>query len=141
MKKIIRLTESDLVRLVKRVIKESEPSNNKPNEDVRKVVNTLEELGWIDSETTNVYEDHFEIYSIVGEQFDYFELGNYLIIDVDAVDGDINLFVRGEDYGEDDEIEAKEILMDYLSDKWEDTLAKEDIVLFVDRDDDDDLFG
>jgi|LakMenEpi03Aug12_release.lakeMendotaPanAssembly.Ray.scaffolds.fasta_scaffold969799_2 hypothetical protein len=139
MKKIVRLTETDLVKLIKNLIKESEPGN-KPNDDVRKVVNTLEELGWIDPETTNVYEDHFEIYSIVGEQFDYFELGNFLIIDVEGEGDNINLFIRGEDYGEDDDIESKEILLDYIYENWDDTLATEDIQLFDDRDDEEYYF-
>ena len=140
MKKIVRLTETDLVKLIKNLIKESEPGNNKPNDDVRKVVNTLKELGWIDPETTNVYQDHFEIYSIVGEQFDYFELGNYLIIDVEGEGDNINLFIRGEDYGEDDDIESKEILLDYIYENWGDTLAAEDIQLFDDRDDEEYYF-
>jgi hypothetical protein len=140
MKKIVRLTEADLVKLIKNLIKESEPNDNKPNDDVKKVINTLEELGWIEPKTTNVYEDHFEIYSIVGEQFDYFELGNFLIIDVEGEGDNINLFIRGEDYGEDDDIESKEILLDYIYENWGETLADEDIQLFDDRDDDDDYY-
>jgi hypothetical protein len=127
-----------LVKLIKNLIKESEPGDNKPNDDVKKVINTLEELGWIEPKTTNVYEDHFEIYSIVDEQFDYFELGNFLIIDVEGEGDNINLFIRGEDYGEDDDIESKEILLDYIYENWGETLADEDIQLFDDRDDDDD---
>jgi hypothetical protein len=140
MKKIVRLTEADLVKLIKNLIKESEPNDNKPNDDVKKVINTLEELGWIEPKTTNVYEDHFEIYSIVDEQFDYFELGNFLIIDVEGEGDNINLFIRGEDYGEDDDIESKEILLDYIYENWGETLADEDIQLFDDRDDEEYYF-
>jgi len=179
MKKIIRLTESDLIKLVKRVINEQkkfinqdkvdsildkinktgmdslsdtdkqildkpdddwsdldtdeEKEGETPNEDVQKVVRTLEELGWIEPETVNVYNDHFEVYSIVGEEFDYFELGNYLIIDVEDDDqGDINIYIRGEDYGEEEDIESKGILNDYLIDNWGDILASKNIELFVD---------
>jgi hypothetical protein len=140
MKKIVRLTEADLVKLIKNLIKESEPNDNKPNDDVKKVINTLEELGWIEPKTTNGYKDHFEIYSIVDEQFDYFELGNYLIIDVEGEGDNINLFIRGEDYGEDDDIESKEILLDYIYENWGETLADEDIQLFDDRDDEEYYF-
>jgi hypothetical protein len=137
MKKIIRLTESDLIKLVKRVINESTPnvSDDIPNADVRKVINTLEGLGWIESKTINVYEDHFEIYSIEGKEFDYFGmLGNYLIVDVEGEGDGINIYIRGEDYGEDDDIESKEVLMDYIIDNWVDVLSEKDIELYVNDD-------
>lgn len=137
MKKIIRLTEGDLIKLIKRVINESEPNpmDDMPNADVRKVIHTLEGLGWIEPETVNVYEDHFEIYSIEGKQFDYFELGNFLIIDVEGDGDEINLYIRGEDYGEEDDIESKEVLMDYIIDNWGDVLSDKGIELYVTDDD------
>ena len=141
MKRIIRLTEGDLIKLIKNIINESEPNHfgGSPSSDVIKVFNTLLDLGWIESDTVNVSDDHFDVYSIVGQNFDYFELlGNNLIFEVDSDGDDINLFIRGEDYGEDDDIESKQIVMDYIIDNWDDILAEKGIQLFINDDDMDD---
>jgi hypothetical protein len=141
MKRIVRLKENELIKLIKNIINESEPnhSGGSPSSDVIKVFNTLLDLGWIESDTVNVSDDHFDVHSIVGQNFDYFELlGNNLIFEVDS-DGDtINLFIRGEDYGEDDDIETKQIVMDYIIDNWDDILSEKGIQLFINDDDMDD---
>jgi hypothetical protein len=59
MKKVIKLTESDLTRIVKRVIKENEDNN------VKKLVSLLVNNGLVDEENINVYDDHIEVYGIL----------------------------------------------------------------------------
>ena len=99
MKKIIRLTESDLIKLVKKVISEQQDSVG----DIAQVVKVLEDLNLVDSDQMNIYEDNFELYSIKGKSFPYFEESDgYLVFEVEPEDNFLNLFVSGEDYGEED---------------------------------------
>jgi hypothetical protein len=115
-----------------------------PNDDVKKVVNFLEKMEWIDPETTFVYEDHFILYQInsrSGEDFDFLDSKNYLKIDVVGEDDDtpedqrsvfykkqINLHINGikkeKVVGRDEDFQ---IVWDYIRKKWGEYLERENI--------------
>ena len=113
MKKIVRLTESDLVKLVNKVISEQQDSVG----DIAQVVKLLEDLNLVDSDQMNIYEDNFELYSIKGKSFPYFEESDgYLVFEVEPEDDFLNLFVSGEDYGEEEDIEMRLEVFRYIMD-------------------------
>lgn len=128
MKKIITLTESDLIKLVNKVISEQEDSVG----DIAQVVEVLEDLNLVDSDHMNIYEDNFELYSIKGKNFPYFaESDGYLVFEVEPEDDFLNLFVRGEDYGEEDDIEMRLEVFRYIMDNWFDPLYEKNIMLQI----------
>ena len=129
MKKIVRLTESDLVKLVKRIIIEQ---GEMDSEDIQYVVKTLKELDLVDADVMNVYEDNFELYSIKGQRFDYFEESDgYLVFEVEPEDDFLNVFVRGEDYGEEEDMEMRLEVYRYIMDNWFDVLEEKKIMLQI----------
>lgn len=128
MKKIIRLTESDLIKLVKKVISEQQDSVG----DIAQVVKVLEDLNLVDSDQMNIYEDNFELYSIKGKSFPYFEESDgYLVFEVEPEDDFLNLFVSGEDYGEEEDIEMRLEVFRYIMDNWFDVLEEKNIMLQI----------
>ena len=128
MKKIIRLTESDLIKLVKKVISEQQDSVG----DIAQVVKVLEDLNLVDSDQMNIYEDNFELYSIKGKSFPYFEESDgYLVFEVEPEDNFLNLFVSGEDYGEEEDIEMRLEVFRYIMDNWFDVLEEKNIMLQI----------
>jgi hypothetical protein len=128
MKKIIRLTESDLVKLVNKVISEQQDSVG----DIAQVVKVLEDLNLVDSDQMNIYEDNFELYSIKGKSFPYFEESDgYLVFEVEPEDDFLNLFVSGEDYGEEEDIEMRLEVFRYIMDNWFDVLEEKNIMLQI----------
>ena len=128
MKKIIRLTQSDLVKLVKKVISEQQDSVG----DIAQVVKVLEDLNLVDSDQMNIYEDNFELYSIKGKSFPYFEESDgYLVFEVEPEDDFLNLFVSGEDYGEEEDIEMRLEVFRYIMDNWFDVLEEKNIMLQI----------
>ena len=128
MKKIVRLTESDLVKLVNKVISEQQDSVG----DIAQVVKVLEDLNLVDSDQMNIYEDNFELYSIKGKSFPYFEESDgYLVFEVEPEDDFLNLFVSGEDYGEEEDIEMRLELFRYIMDNWFDVLEEKNIMLQI----------
>jgi hypothetical protein len=132
MKKIVRLTENDLVKLVKRIINEQGEMDSEGNEDIQYVVKTLKELNLVDSDQMNVYDDNFELYSIKGKRFDYFEKSDgYLVFEVEPEDDFLNLFVSGEDYGEDGDAEMRFEVYRYIMDNWFDVLEEKNIILQI----------
>jgi hypothetical protein len=128
MKKIVRLTESDLVKLVNKVISEQQDSVG----DIAQVVKVLEDLNLVDSDQMNIYEDNFELYSIKGKSFPYFEESDgYLVFEVEPEDDFLNLFVSGEDYGEEEDIEMRLEVFRYIMDNWFDVLEEKNIMLQI----------
>ena len=128
MKKIIRLTESDLIKLVKKVISEQQDSVG----DIAQVVKVLEDLNLVDSDQMNIYEDNFELYSIKGKSFPYFEESDgYLVFEVEPEDDFLNVFVRGEDYGEEEDMEMRLEVYRYIMDNWFDVLEEKKIMLQI----------
>ena len=128
MKKIIRLTESHLVKLVNKVISEQQDSVG----DIAQVVKVLEDLNLVDSDQMNMYEDNFELYSIKGKSFPYFEESDgYLVFEVEPEDDFLNLFVSGEDYGEEEDIEMRLEVFRYIMDNWFDVLEEKNIMLQI----------
>ena len=140
MKKIVRLTESDLIKLVKRVISEQDDFDDeegldmdKGNEDVQYVVKTLLDSNLVDKDVINIYEDSFEVYSIKGKNFDYFtKADGYLVFEVEREDNYINLFFRGEDYGEDElDVKWRKEVYKYISENWDEPLYNKNIIISV----------
>jgi hypothetical protein len=128
MKKIVRLTESDLVKLVNKVISEQQDSVG----DIAQVVKVLEDLNLVDSDQMNIYEDNFELYSIKGKSFPYFEESDgYIVFEVEPEDDFLNLFVSGEDYGEEEDIEMRLEVFRYIMDNWFDVLEEKNIMLQI----------
>jgi len=118
--RIIRLTESDLTRIVKRVINESTKNNS-----VKKLISLLvkNDLIDMDNETINVYDDHIEVYSIKGFDYPYF-VENFIELYPEDID-DGYVYVKREDYGEEiDDEEYEEVLSHILGD-WYDKLGLE----------------
>lgn len=134
---VIRLTESDLTRIVKRVIKEysneEDVNLSNKNDDLQYVVKTLLDLNFIDKDTINIQEDFFEVYSIVGEDFEYFNDGEgHLIFEVERQGDLINVYFYGEDYGEDQDDNE---VYNYIFDNWYEPLMKKKIdILPIDVD-------
>ena len=128
MKKIIRLTEGELIKLVNKVISEQQDSVG----DIAQVVKVLEDLNLVDSDQMNIYEDNFELYSIKGKSFPYFEESDgYLVFELEPEDDFLNLFVSGEDYGEEEDIEMRMEVFRYIMDNWFDPLYEKNIMLSI----------
>jgi hypothetical protein len=128
MKKIIRLTEGELIKLVNKVISEQQDSVG----DIAQVVKVLEDLNLVDSDQMNIYEDNFELYSIKGKSFPYFEESDgYLVFELEPEDDFLNLFVSGEDYGEEEDIEMRLEVFRYIMDNWFDPLYEKNIMLSI----------
>jgi hypothetical protein len=97
----------------------------------------LLDLNFIDKDTINIHEDFFEVYSIVGEDFEYFNDGEgYLIFEVERQGDLINVYFYGEDYNEDqDDNEWGNEVYDYIFDNWHEPLMKKKIdILPIDMD-------
>ena len=124
MKKIVRLTERDLSRIVKRVIKENDENDEEEgNDNVQKLVSLLVNNGLVDKEKMNIYDDHIEVYGIEGWDFDYFE-ENFISLYPENIDeGIVN--VEGEDYGESIDEEEFDEVMSHIFVDWEDKLNLE----------------
>ena len=163
MKKIIRLTEGELVKLIKRVINEGEEDELEnifkisrddyelaemliSNYDItmdelyqKEVIKILDKLGFIDKEEVEVGDDEFLVYSIKGKDFDYFDGGNYLRFEIELEDRFINLFVFAESYFEEEGVDP-DLKMDiykYMDENWSNPLYKEGILFSIDPFDDD----
>jgi hypothetical protein len=136
MKKIVRLTESDLTRIVRRVIKENDDykdrSMNDPyysddeddsSDEVKKLISMIEENNLVDKEDINIYSDHIEIYSINGCDSEYF-MENFIRLYPDDID---NGFIRvdGENYEEEIDDEEYQEVLDYIFENWEPLLNLE----------------
>lgn len=141
MKRIIRLTESDLTSIVKRVIKESddykdrsmydpyygddedEDYEDNSSDKVKKLISILLDNDLVDREYINVYKNHIEIYSINGCDSEYF-MENFIRLYPDDIDNGI-VHIDGEYYEEEiDEEEYQEVL-DYIFENWEPLLDLE----------------
>lgn len=103
MKKVIRLNESDLERIVLRVIKESEKGSNL----MGFILNKLVDSGLVLLSNVNIVEDGFEVHTMEGEYFDYFT-DNFIKFEQSG-DNDVILnFVKYEE--EEDTEQAIEVL-------------------------------
>jgi hypothetical protein len=122
MKKVIRLTESDLTRIVKRVIKENRLTSP-PNENVRKLMSLLTKNNLIDLEYVNVYQDYIEVYKIIGCDSGYF-MDNFIRLHPEDIDNDV-VYVDGEHYGEEIDEEEYEEVLEYIIENWEPLLNLE----------------
>lgn len=120
MKKIIKLTESDLTRIVKRVINE-----NTENNDVRKLISILVKNDLIDmnEDTINIYDDHIEVYSIKGFDYPYFE-ENFIRLYPNEIEEGV-VYVEREDYGEPIDDEEYEEVINHITSDWEEKLNLE----------------
>jgi hypothetical protein len=118
MKKIVKLTESDLTNIVKRVINEQNEDNN-----VKKLVSLLLDNGLVDEENINVYDDHIEVYGIKDWDFDYFVENFIKLYPENIEEGIVN--VEGEDYGEAIDEEEFDEVMSHIFVDWEDKLGLE----------------
>ena len=124
MKKIVRLTERDLSRIVKRVINEQEENDEEEgNDSVQKLVSLLVDNGLVDKEKMNIYDDYIEVYGIEGWDFGYFEENFIILYPGDIDEGIVN--VEGEDYGESIDEEEFDEVMSHISYDWEDKLDLE----------------
>jgi hypothetical protein len=123
MKKIVRLTERDLTRIIKRVINEQEENEEEGNDNVQKLVSLLVDNGLVDMDNMNIYDDHIEVYGIEGWDFDYFEENFIILYPENIEEGIVN--VEGEDYGESIDEEEFDEVMSHISYEWEDKLDLE----------------
>jgi hypothetical protein len=115
MKKIIRLTESDLARIVKRVIKENRLTSP-PDENVRKLMSLLTKNNLVDPEYVNVYQDYIEVYKIIGCDSDYF-MENFIRLYPEDIDNDV-VYVDGEHYEEEIDEEEYDEVLEYIIENW-----------------------
>ena len=108
MKKVIKLTESDLVRIVKRVVKESIDDGEHSKSFVRRIYNTKEDIiELIDLAKEEVDEDDF------GDEFEYYDNIIYWVVqELQSRFGDNDDFW----YDEEDEIS------EYIKDEFDDYL-------------------
>lgn len=118
MKKVIKLTESDLTKIVERVI-----SEETENDDVKKLISLLvnNDLIDMDNDTVNVYDDHIEVYHIKGHEFPYFE-DNYIKLHPEFNDDESVVFVEREDYEDYIDDEQYEEVISHIWSDWEDKL-------------------
>jgi hypothetical protein len=117
-KKIIRLTESDLTRIVKRVIKE-----NKSRDEVQKLISLLMDNNLVDQDKINVYKDHIEVYGINGYDGGYF-LENFIrLYPYDITSNTV--YINGEYYEEEIDEEEYEEVLNYIFENWEPLLGIE----------------
>jgi hypothetical protein len=136
MKKIVSLTESDLTRIVKRVIKENDDYKDRsmynphycddgddPSDEVKKLMSMIEENNLVDKEDINIYWDCIEVYSINGCDSEYF-MENFIRLYPSDIDNGF-IHINGEHYEEEiDEEEYQEVL-DYIFENWEPLLNLE----------------
>lgn len=90
-KKIIQLTENDLEKIVKRIIKEEAGTDLLTN-----ALNVMVKNGLVDMENVNVYKDNFEVYGFNKGPREYF-LDNHIVFEVGGVDELFLNFVMYED--------------------------------------------
>lgn len=168
MKKIIRLTEGDLINIVKQVVNEARFENqsdidkildkinkygmesltwaekeilNSPedsehtfegNDAVHNIISQLAKSKLINPENVNVDEDSFEVYSIPGQQFCYFDSYDYIRFHVlNDEEDNIMLVIDSDDVfpnEDEDETECRLELYSYIVDTWE----KHDILVDCD---------
>ena len=79
-KKIIQLTENDLEKIVKRIIKEEAGTDLLTN-----ALNVMVKNGLVDMENVNVYKGNFEVYGFNKGPREYF-LDNHIVFEVGGVD-------------------------------------------------------
>jgi hypothetical protein len=92
--KVIRLTEQDLERMVRRIIKESDEFDD---EDLLTyVLNVMVKNGLVDKKNVNVYDNNFEVYGFNKGPREYF-LDNHIVFEVGGVDELFFNFVMGEE--------------------------------------------
>ena len=169
MKKIIKLTESDLLKIVKRILSEESDQENTVNylldkinrygmdsltddeldmlkdtesieysmedsgsDEMHGLVKLLQKLKLVNPKYVNIYDDEIEVYNLEGETFDYFSqydgyLKMYLFELDDDEDFDSILTISFEDDADidddlyndtDDVVEARNQVINYISDKW-----------------------
>ena len=110
-----RLTESDLTRIVKRIIKEDRVSG-----DVKKLISILKNNGLVDEVNMNIYDDNIEVYSINGHDFPYFE-DNFIKLYPDFDEGVV--YIEREDYGEEIDEDEYDDVINYIWSDWEESLG------------------
>jgi hypothetical protein len=102
---------------------------------IEEVAQKFIELGFIDSDSVDIEEDHFEITSIKGKQFAYF-LENSLIVEADKdIEGEVTVIIRGEDYGDDIDQKEKEEVYHWINNNWHTS----NYPIYFDDTDDEDL--
>lgn len=117
MKKVIRLTESDLEKIVKRIINEGSDNG------VQKLVSLLVDNGLVNEEDINIEGDNIEIYGINGLETGYF-LDNHITLHPYSIDNG-EVYVEGQYYEEEIDEKEYEEVMDYIYNNWEPKLGIE----------------
>jgi hypothetical protein len=158
MKKVIKLSESELVKIIRNIVSESKfekqydvdkildkinkygmdsltwvekeiinnPDDSNFNfegrDEVHDIITQLSKSKLIDPELVNLNEDSFEVYSIPGKDFCYFESYDFIRFNVlNDEEGNIMLVIDDDQVfsnEDEDETECRYELYSYIMDTW-----------------------
>jgi hypothetical protein len=125
-KKVIRLNENDIEKLVKKIIKE-----NSETSLLNYVLNAMIKSNLVSTDMVTDYGDRFEVYGFNGPDFNYF-LDNHIVFE-----GENEIFLNFEMYEEDVDMEDALEVSNWLYPKLT-KLFGEDVTFFDNLDNDED---